>query len=333
MKSKIVDCFLYFQEKELLKLRLEYLNDFVDYFVIVEASQSFSGKKKDFNFEKEKKQFEPYLHKIIYYKIEDTIKSFDDLVSQLEKKNDFVSKNILSFMNSHSHYNKDLLNWVLDTFHRESIAYPLNQMSLKADDVVLLSDIDEIPSHNFLKSYLENPIDHACNKQFQFSFFLNLLSDDHWIGTIISKWNAFKDASLTDLRIDSKKNQTKVKNLNLDHGGFHFTSYGDIKQIENKIRNWSHQEFNNFIVLKFLKLNLQYGMDIFGRSLKSQYQVIDIGNEKFFSKQLSSIIQDNQMFLSKPLKKNYPLYYIFFFILGKLFKIFYYLTISFKKKV
>ena len=330
MKPKIVDCFLYFQEKELLKLRLEYLNDFVDYFVIVEASQSFSGKKKDFNFEKEKKQFQPYLHKIIYYKIENTIKSFDDLASQLEKKNDFVSKNILFFMNSHSHYNKDLLNWVLDTFHRESIAYPLNEMSLKPNDVILLSDIDEIPSHNFLKSYLDNPIDHACNKQYQFSFFLNLLSDDHWIGTIISKWNAIKDISLTDLRIDSKKNQKKVIDLGLSNGGYHFTSYGDIQKIKSKIRNWSHQEFNNFIIFKFLSLNLRYGMDIFGRSLKAQYKVIDIKNEKYFSKNFSSIVERHKMLVSKPLKKGIPYYYFLFYFLGKIYKVFYYLKVSFK---
>ena len=45
---KIFDCFTYFNEEDILRLRLEELNDVVDYFVIVEASQTFTGIDKPF---------------------------------------------------------------------------------------------------------------------------------------------------------------------------------------------------------------------------------------------------------------------------------------------
>ena len=51
-KVKIYDCFLFFQEIELLKLRLDYLYDHVDFFIIVESAQTFSGREKEFEFQK-----------------------------------------------------------------------------------------------------------------------------------------------------------------------------------------------------------------------------------------------------------------------------------------
>ena len=66
----LVDAFLYFNEKELVELRIKYLNDLVDHFVVVEADVTHQGKKKDWNFpdfmNKELKQFS---HKIQYHKL------------------------------------------------------------------------------------------------------------------------------------------------------------------------------------------------------------------------------------------------------------------------
>mgnify|MGYP001182584098 CR=1 FL=1 len=50
----IIDAFTFFNEKELVQLRIKYLNDLVDYFIIVEANTTHIGKKKSWNFEKMK---------------------------------------------------------------------------------------------------------------------------------------------------------------------------------------------------------------------------------------------------------------------------------------
>ena len=55
MKTRIIDTFMYLQEVDLLKIRLKYLYEYVDFFVIVESIQLHSGKiKKEFSFEKNK---------------------------------------------------------------------------------------------------------------------------------------------------------------------------------------------------------------------------------------------------------------------------------------
>ena len=46
----IIDAFTFFNEKELVQLRIKYLNDLVDYFVIVEANTTHAGKKKKLEF-------------------------------------------------------------------------------------------------------------------------------------------------------------------------------------------------------------------------------------------------------------------------------------------
>ena len=69
--SKIIDCFLFFNELDLLKLRLIETYDIVDYFILVESSVTFSGIKKDFIFEQNKDMFKLYLDKIIHIQVHD----------------------------------------------------------------------------------------------------------------------------------------------------------------------------------------------------------------------------------------------------------------------
>ena len=46
----LIDAFTYFNEKELVELRLKYLDPIVDYFVVVESNVTFTGKSKKWNF-------------------------------------------------------------------------------------------------------------------------------------------------------------------------------------------------------------------------------------------------------------------------------------------
>ena len=65
---KIYDCFLFFNELDLLEIRLNLLYQHVDYFVIVESEVTFQGQLKDFNFEKNIKRYEKFTDKIFYFK-------------------------------------------------------------------------------------------------------------------------------------------------------------------------------------------------------------------------------------------------------------------------
>ena len=50
MKNKIFDCFMFNNETMLLEIRLNILNEYVDYFVIVESAETHSGLKKKIKF-------------------------------------------------------------------------------------------------------------------------------------------------------------------------------------------------------------------------------------------------------------------------------------------
>jgi len=83
--AKIIDAFLFFQELDLLEIRLSYLSPYVDRFVIVEACQTFSGNPKPFVFENNSQRFYQYLHKIEYTKITDFHTDFGSVKKHLEQ--------------------------------------------------------------------------------------------------------------------------------------------------------------------------------------------------------------------------------------------------------
>ena len=169
----IVDSFLFFNELDLLEIRLEYLYPIVDKFIIVEAGQSFKGNTKKFNFEDNIKRYLKYLDKIYYFKIEDIHSDEKEFFNYINNSNNKILKKISHFIKTHNHYDKSNLSYLLDTYHRECIHIALNKICNKKD-LVLISDLDEIPSYQNLKKIkkrnkIKNPIV-FIQKEFQFFF-------------------------------------------------------------------------------------------------------------------------------------------------------------------
>ena len=54
----VYDCFQFFNELDILKLRMHVLNDVVDKFVISEATVTFSGEKKPLYFQENREMFQ-----------------------------------------------------------------------------------------------------------------------------------------------------------------------------------------------------------------------------------------------------------------------------------
>lgn len=114
---RIFDCFPFFNEIELLELRLEELWDVVDQFVIVEAKQTFSGNPKPIIFNDNKDRFEKYMSKIRHVVVDDFPLGLDD--------------------------------WGKETYQRNEILRELSD--ILPDDIVMLSDVDEIPRADVVK--------------------------------------------------------------------------------------------------------------------------------------------------------------------------------------
>jgi len=280
----IVDCFLFFQELNILEIRLEYLYDTVDKFIIVEASESFSGKKKEFLFEKNITRFEKYLDKIFYFKIKNQNKNYETLISNLDKEKGFIHKKIKDMLEKHKHYDKKILPFVLDSYHRECLHIPMSNIC-SDNDYIILSDLDEIPNKYFVKSIKnKNHKFPIVMKQKEFKYFLNLYSNNNWQGSIIEKYKKIKYKSLNTLRLDSSSYNSFYP------GGYHFTSIGGIELLRNKLENWGHQEYNLNIIKKNLKRNILSGRDIFYRLGENRNQIIDIKDNNYIDLEMMVII-------------------------------------------
>ncbi len=232
---KIYDCFTFFNEVDLLELRLEILNDYVDYFVIVEMDKTHAGIPKEFVFEKNKGKFKKYMKKIIY------IKSTSPELNKFYKSKFFERINKIKFFSILiNRFN--LGRWKLENFQRNQIDSGLN--NLKKEDIIMVSDLDEIPNpkkFREMKKYLEDGGIVGFKQNF-YSFFLNGFIHTHWMGTKATSYEYFckvlkKSTKKVRIQRDIFLSITS-KNLKIiEGGGWHFTSLGNSNKVLLKINS------------------------------------------------------------------------------------------------
>ena len=136
---KIYDCFSYWDEDLLLELRLNILNEYVDYFVIIEGNKTWQNNFKELQFDIEK--FEKFKNKIIYIPV----------VDMPDGDNPYLREN----------------------FQRNCISKGLEDA--KDDDLIIISDLDEIPNPNKITKFRITSR-FAVFKQKHFYYKLNLLN-------------------------------------------------------------------------------------------------------------------------------------------------------------
>jgi len=240
---KIYDCFYFFDELDLLEIRLNILNDVVDYFVISEADETFTGKKKCLLFKENYDRYKKWHHKIIYV----NPPNFEANTFLLKKA--YESKNT---------GNKEDV-WIREFYQKESIDFALS--SCQEDDLIFISDLDEIWNPNInlknVKDLVYRPVQ-ECRP-----FYLNLksnLSIDCWTGTRFSKYKTYKQYGPNHFRTERE-----VQGIKINDGGWHFTwlnkkpnKFGD-NHPDNNIRlqyiNSSNLEINDVGLPEYLVNN------------------------------------------------------------------------------
>lgn len=289
--AKVIDAFLFFQELDLLEIRLAYLDPYVDRFVIVEACQTFSGKPKSFVFEEHAQRFAKYLDKIEYQKITDFHDDFDSVRKYLKSADTPGHQKILKILEQHGHYPKTELHWVLDSYHRECIHLALDRIA-DDEDVVVISDLDEIPcvelfGEENLSAIRERP--RVCQQR-EFRYFSNYYKDSDWLGTIAGRYQVIGRNSLNLLRIDSKAVREVIHPDPITNCGYHFTSCGGVEMVREKIKSWGHQEFNNSVVIKNIERNIRSGQDIFQRETGTNLKRVSINDAQYFDGAMSNTL-------------------------------------------
>ena len=234
---KIYDCFMYFDEEVVADVRLHTLNEFVDYFVIVESKFTHKGEPRKLKFDH--KKFEKFKEKIIYIIDEKVYPQIQEI--QTEDSEDEKS-----------------IKLIFNATYRENGQRNLLLKGLKEandEDLILISDVDEIPKLTGLnfKNINEKII---LFKQDMFYYKFNLwLPNLIWTGTkacrkknlINPQWlRNIKDRKYSFFRIDTLFSSTKFNSIKIiNDGGWHFTNIKTPKEIELKFRSYlHHREFD-----------------------------------------------------------------------------------------
>tara|TARA_B100000035_G_scaffold284161_1_gene266902 strand:- start:2530 stop:3399 length:870 start_codon:yes stop_codon:yes gene_type:complete len=223
---------MYFDEDLLLDLRLNSLDKFVKKFVITEATYTHNGTKKKLNFDINK--FKKFKDKITYIVVDQQPNDIFEL-SDKDTKNKRGEKLILNGM-------------ARDYFQRENLNKGLKKA--EADDLILISDLDEIPNlNNLIFSNVKNNI--IIFEQKMFYYKLNLFYEDFiWQGTKGVKYKNFispqwlrnvKGKKYPKWRLDTFFSKKKYSNLSfIKNGGWHFTCMKTPEELEKKLLNFAH---------------------------------------------------------------------------------------------
>ena len=253
---KIIDAFIFYNEIKLLDYRLNILSDVVDYFIIVESLYTFSGKKKELYFDKNKHKYKNFLGKIIHI----VVKDFPYIYPNI----DFSKRN----------------QWDNEIKQRNSIDLGIKKLKTKLmdDDLILISDIDEIPDLNLLNRIKSNNYNiEVLSLQLDTYYYnLNTKCEAFCTASKIINYKKYKDFKKTiqEIRI--------LQIPSITNAGWHLSFFGHEDFIVNKLENFSHQEFNKeyYKNINSIKRKIEKCQDLFDRP-NSQFKFISLKENKY----------------------------------------------------
>lgn len=218
VESKIFDCFMFFNEFDVLEIRLHELYDEIDYFVVVESDTTFQGDSKPLFFDQNRERFAHYLDKIIYVAVKDMPITHNP--------------------------------WEREAYQRNAIIRGLN--NCENHDAIIISDVDEIPSREAVQrirsSWHKSPV--VLEVEFR-TFWFNIKHTDPSLDKIlipiICSYEALQKTTPERMR-DSREQYEIWRNC-----GWHLNNAGGEQAVDfflTKIRSFSHAECNTGVVTK-----------------------------------------------------------------------------------
>ncbi len=211
---KVYDCFPFFNELDILEIRLNELDKVVDYFVICEAALTFTGEPKEKLFRKNVERFEKFSHKIIYLCVDSFPENLD--------------------------------RWSRDIYQREHLKAGVKDA--EPDDLIIISDVDEILRREAIAKAL------AFRGVTQFSmnmyqYYMNMLYRPDWCAAFAVPKNLLDRLDVDDKReslsVSRYKMQEITNKVELDYqvvedAGWHFSYMGGMDALKTKFKAYAH---------------------------------------------------------------------------------------------
>ena len=259
---------MFYDEDVILDLRLNILNEYIDYFVIVESKFFHNGKERKLRFDIE--NYSKFRDKIIYI-IQDNQPNGIQEILQSDDEGTISAKEI----------NNALLR---ENSQRDLISKGLKMAN--DNDLILISDVDEIP--NLEKRKLkETKNEILMFVQDIFYYKLNrYLPNFQWFGTkgCLKKnlkspqWlRNIKNKKYSFLRVDTFFSDKKYINKKfINHGGWHFSNLKNAEDLELKLKSYLHhrdyevEELGKTKIKELMKTN-ETIYDMFGDKTSKKY--------------------------------------------------------------
>ena len=210
MSKRIYDCFLFFNELDLLRLRLDEMESSVYRFVICEATRTFKGQPKPLIFQENKTDFVRYQDRIIHLVV-------DDL--------------------------PDGSAWDREYFQRNALRRGLQ--GIDDNDIVLVSDVDEIVGLPALER-LRSEDGYFLLDMSMYQFYMNMRAfSEGWDKVFAYSW--YLDALVPDYNHPRNLGRAAweafpgPKHL-IKNAGWHFTYLGGAERMREKIKAYSHSD-------------------------------------------------------------------------------------------
>jgi beta-1,4-mannosyl-glycoprotein beta-1,4-N-acetylglucosaminyltransferase len=245
--KRIFDCFTFFNEVEVLELRLRETYESVDYFVICEGKKTFQGKDKPLNFLENEARFAKYRSKIIYRVVDN--------------------------------FPADADPWSREHHQRNAIRGAVEGFGVNANDIVIVSDVDEILNKNAF-SIMRDHDGYFQIVMKMYQFFMNYVVDgQRWNKPYAASWDLIQ--KIKDLsRVRTSQEETyamfRERAHRIEPGGWHFTFLGGAERVREKISAYSHTEsyIARLLAPGQAERSIETGYSVGGRDL-ARYTELD----------------------------------------------------------
>ena len=254
---KVFDSFIFFNELELLEMRLNILKDVVDYFVLTESPFTVSGNEKPLYYQENKDRFGKLNDKIIHHVTEEIPNDFSHM---LEKTKYHVAYNDkdpygTKFIDIPIRFQRAIYN-------RNNSAFGIEKAGATDEDMVITSDADEIINPHILRDLSWfNQNNHYVALCRSFYFKLNYLSEENWMGSRLCTWKYLKKTNIDQHRQDHA-NAHKIEDA-----GWHWSCFGTADNFRLKMKSYEHTECNTPEVVGNAEQKIEQGIDPLNRGM------------------------------------------------------------------
>lgn len=248
---KIIDSFIFYNELDILFYRLSILDEYVDNFILVESTHTFSGHPKPLFYNENKDRFEKFAHKIIHI-----------IVSDFPYKIPYINYE----------YNQQ---WENEYYQRNAIKQGLDTIinELSDTDILLTSDVDEIPNPTILMNAIsgelqfnKNTLNRLALDMYYYNLYYRIGEGNNWHGIKLMTIHSYKEINLSfqQMRVWEHSYHVPI----IPNGGWHLSYFGDSDFIVKKIASYSHQEYNNedYIDKNTLSEKIKNGINLLNNS-------------------------------------------------------------------